>query len=294
MTLKDQFKKIKENWLIIAIVLVMFVVFSGGSGVVSQIAGNSMVRTAYDAPQAEFAASKAGGYYPGPSYGEDFAPEVEDRKITKTASISTEVERGEFRESEAKLKNIVTTSDSYLLNENVRKYGTERKEYMYGNYQIKVEVGKYDALVSQIKEIGEVQSFNENTVDITGQYTDLELNIELEKERLERYQAMYEEATRVEDKITLNDRIFNQERTIKYMQDRLENMDKRVEYTTVSVTLTEKRSEYMDVAIVKFSELVKGLVNSFNNLLGLIFWAVPWAIALLIAGVAWKLVKRRR
>ena len=66
-----------------------------------------------------------------------------------------------------------------------------------------------------MKEIGEVTSFSENADDITEQFVDLETELVAEKERLARYKQMLSEATLVEDKIQLSDRIFNQERTIK-------------------------------------------------------------------------------
>jgi len=42
---------------------------------------------------------------------------------------------------------------------------------------------------------------------------------------------------------------------------------------------------------VKFSELVRNIVNSFNNILSLLFWAVPWVILVLLG---WFIVKKVR
>ena len=47
-------------------------------------------------------------YYPTPG---DFAPDVEERQIIKTAHLSSEVERGSFHSAETQLKSIVTSSD---------------------------------------------------------------------------------------------------------------------------------------------------------------------------------------
>jgi len=289
MSIKNQFDKIKENWLLLVIVLVImgFFTLSSGFGGVSLSSMGKVAMAEYEVAQSE--SFRAGGYMPTPSG--DFAPEVEERVITKTASLSTEVEKGEFEQAESKLKSIVKTSDGFLLNENINKYETGRKSYYTGYYSIKVDTKKYDAVIAQLKEIGEVKSFNENALDITGRYTDTQTNLGAEKERLVRYGEMYEEAERVEDKITLSDRIFNQERTIKYLEQALENMDKRVDYSTVSVSITEKRSEYADIIFVKFAYLVKGFVMSINSLLKIIVWAIPYAIGLWL--VVW-IVKRFR
>ncbi len=288
MGIKEQFKKLKENWLIAALVLVLFLVVSGGSNVVEQSLKG------FSAPMAEMGVYDRAEYATTSYYGnDDFAPEIEERVVIKTANLATELERGTFQDSEVKLKAIISSSDSYLLNENVRKYGTKRKAYYHGSYQLKVDTTKYAAVISQLKEIGELQSFSENQEDVTGKYTDLQIELDIEKSRLERYHEMYAEAKEVEDKIELNDRIFNQERRIKYLEDRIENIDKRVEYSTVYFTMTEKRSDYVNVVFVKFSELVKNMVNSFNSLLSLLFVIVPWLVAIGIGAGIYRLVKKK-
>lgn len=294
MAIKQQLEKIKDNWLllVIALIVIGFFMFGGGFGSkFSAVTEMGMSKSSMDYAMVESAEYRGGGYMPLVS--QDFAPDVEERKITKTTSMSAEVERGAFESAETRLKSIVKSSDSFILNENVNRNGQGRKSYLSGYYSIKVDTDKYDAVISQLKEIGEVQSFSENARDITGSYTNTELEIEVEKERLERYWQMYEEAEIIEDKINLNDRIFNQERTIKYLEDSLRNMDQRVEYSTISLSIHEKRSNYANVAFVKLSELIKSFVSSLNSLLYLLFFIVPYAVAL---GIIWFAVRwfRRR
>lgn len=295
MTLKKQFNTIKENWLIAVLVLVLVFLFTGGIGMLSIMPAATQYsnRVMTDTAKGYAGYSAESSYYPGPSYQQDFAPEVEERKITKNANIRTKVEKNTFYENEQKIKNLIKTSEAFLLNENVNKYGTEKREYMSGSYTVKIDTDKYDAFISQIKDIGELQYFSENTDDITGSYTDLNVELEAEKEKLQRYQSMYNEAKEIEDKITLTDRIASQERTVKYLEKRLENMDSRIEYSTVYINLEEKQSEYANIVFTKFSELVRNLVNSINSLLGLIFWALPWAILIGVITVIYKIKKRK-
>ena len=177
-----------------------------------------------------------------------------------------------------------------MLNENVQKYdyGDGRRQYYSGSYSIKVVEGKYDALTSQLKEIGEVTFFSENAEDITKQFVDLESELVSEKERLVRYKQMLSEAITVEDKIQLSDRIFNQERVIKYLEEQLKTSGERVSYSTVYVTITEKQSEYVDAVLVKFSKLVTEFVTSFNSLLKLLFGLIPYAVVAVLAWFGWK------
>lgn len=300
MTISAQLKTIKENWLIagVAALLMLIVLFSNGGALRIPFFTSTSIGFAQDEAYgmayakgiaAPMMAESARAIIDG-----GFAPGVQERKITKTATISLEVERGEFQNAETRLKSIVTSSDSILLDENVWKQGTKRKQYRSGAYTIQVQISKYDAVISQLRDIGEVESFQENALDVTERYTNIEVEIAAETERLKRYQSMYEEAARVEDKINLNDRIFEQERRLQYLKDELEHIDERIEYTRVSVALNEKKSEYMDIAFVKLSELVASLVASINSVLHLIFAVLPYMIVASIGWIVYVREKRRK
>ncbi len=290
MTIKEQVQRIKDNWLIVLLLAVVLVLFMGLPAVETLQQGmfqGGFAERAYGGIAAD---SKMGIGMPSPIYDNGFAPEVADRKITKTASMTTEVKRGTFQDAESKLKSLVKTADALLLNENAQKYdyGDGRRTYFSGSYTIKVEEEKYSAVVSQLKEIGEVTWFNENADDITEQFVSLETELQAEKERLARYKQMLAEATVISDKIELSDRIFNQERTIKYLEEQLKNTGNRVEYSTIYVTITEKQSEYVDAVLVKFSELVTKFISSLNALLKMIVGLIPYAIAAVLVWLGWK------
>ena len=111
MTVKDQLIKLKENWLlIIAVLLVLIFMNFGGIGNLGGISSFSR-GIAYEKAAVQDAAYSRGGYIP-PVYNNDFAPEVAERKITKSASMSTEAETGAFKEAESKLKSIIRSTNS--------------------------------------------------------------------------------------------------------------------------------------------------------------------------------------
>jgi hypothetical protein len=294
--LGQQWKKIKDNWLIILLVVVVIgalnldflgttsissnkIAYDGGYGM------ESVMMDSYMAPSGVRVTSS---YYGG----DDFAVDTDERKITKNANMNLEVERGSFDESASKIMNIITTSDSILINQNERQVGKGFDAYMTGSYNLKVDTEKYDSVIAQLKAIGEVTSFNENAADITEQFLDAESQLEVEKARLERYQDMLEEAEKIEDKINLNDRIFDQERTIKYLEERLENLDKRVDYSTVYISLREEESSLSDLSSTSFGDLLTKLWNSFVALLNFIAYILPWAIVIGLISWIYKLIKR--
>jgi hypothetical protein len=294
MGFKDQLIKIKDNWFIVVLVLIL-VVFVVGSGSIGSMSLSKLSGSAQSSGYNSYDSLSNGAYRSSGIGGSaDFAPQVQERKIVKSTSLSSEVERGTFKNAEDKLNNIVKSSDSFLLSSSSGKSGTDDKGYFSGSYSIKVDTAKYDSVIAQLKEIGKVTYFNENAIDITGSYTNTNIEIAAEKEKLRRYNELYGGlSTSTSDKVDLVDKIFNEERTIKYLEDSIANMDQRVEYSTIQVTLTEKRSNYADVALAKFSALVKSLVASFNGLLYFLFVIAPWVVLGLIIWLIARTVKRK-
>jgi len=290
MSVKEQLLKMKENWLMVVLVLVVVLFLSGGNGIVGDAFGD-LKSFGQSSDRGYGVEAESLSYYPGVNDG--FAPEIEERKIVKSSSLSTEIERGEFSEAEEKLKNIISSSGSFLLNEQVNKNGEGWRASLYGYYSLKVETGKYDSVVSQLKEIGEVQSFNENVLDVTERYDDVEIELGVERERLVRYLEMYDSADEVSDRIELNDRIFNQERTIKYLEDSLENIDSRIDYSSISFSMSEETSSWDNIVFVKLSDLTRSFVSNLNTLLSFVFGVIPWAVVLLIGWFSWKWFKKR-
>ena len=289
MAVNDQWKTIKNNWLIVLGILIVvgLLYFNAGEAIGGYLPSSfgGAVRESAQMMKSDVLMS-----YPSVN---NFAPAVQDRKITKTANLNTEVVRGTFLEAEHTLKNLLS-GHSFLLNENVNKYDVGRKSYNSGSYTIKVDVRQYDEMIAALKQIGEVQSFSENAQDITGSYADTQMELSVEKARLVRYQQMLQEATAISDKIELSDRIFNQERTIKYLEDSFKNQDQQVHYATIYLQISEKRSEFADTVVVSVGQLVQSLVESVNNLLQLIFVVLPWVV---VVGIMWlgvRWVRRRK
>lgn len=276
ITLANQIDKLKENWLIVVLVILVLLVGSGANlfnpftTIVQSsksFAGDGAVM---EAAVRSFAPSPLG----------DFAPEIEERQITKTTIMASEIDRGEFNDAETKVLDIVKSSESILLNHNAGKRGKDKQSYSVGIFTIKVDTDRYDSVISQLKDIGETTSFNENLRDITQQFESLDIELESEKKRLQRFQQQLQETDEAEFKIQLTDRIFNQERRIKYLEDSLKNAGNRVAYSTIHLTLTEEQSSFSNIVFVKFGDLWRGLVNSTNLLLKFLFYILPWLLLL--------------
>ena len=232
MSLKLQLTRLKENWLLLLILILILLTFN----YLPTFKEASFLKSAsYDQAVGGFAERSM-----MPISSENFAPEATERVLTKTAYLSTEIKRGQYQETDSKVKNLIEANKAILLNENINKNEISNKIYITSYYQIKVPTTNYDSFVAEIKSIKELKSFTETTEDITQQKLDLTTNLQAEKTRLMNYQKILNEATLAADKLEVTDRIFNQERTIKFYEEMLANLNNRVSYSTISLTISEK------------------------------------------------------
>jgi len=163
-----------------------------------------------------------------------------------------------------------------------------------GSYTIKVESEKLDSIINQLKSLGEIDSFTSYKTDITEQYDNLEIELNSENNKLKRLKELYDSNyALLENKIELIEKIFNQERRIKYLEESLENKDKIVEYSTINLSVSEY-SNYVSIIFVKFTDLLKTIVGSINVLLHIIFAVVPFIIFIWLIVIIVKLFKKKR
>jgi hypothetical protein len=278
MSLKLQLGRLKENWLL-ALIIIALVLAPNFTNLSSTSFSKNAVSQSFDMgmPERSFMAS-------------GFAPEVEERVLTKSSSLNSEIKRGQFQEKDSKIKSIIKESEGFILNENNYKNEISKKTYISASYQIKVLTTNYENTITQLKTLGEVKSFNQNIDDITEQKLDLETNLQAERNRLTKYQKIFDESTSATEKLEVTDRIFNQERTIKFYEERLENLNNRVSYSNINLNINEK-SEYSSIAFIKLSQIAKNFVDSINAVIKLIVTVIPWAIILSIFYLIYKKIK---
>ncbi|MFC1648977.1 DUF4349 domain-containing protein [Nanoarchaeota archaeon] len=280
MEILDMLKKFSVPIIIVLLLLLAISYF----GVISpsRMFSKSESMMAYD-----------GAYEQSARYGydeamADFAPEVEERKIAKSSTLNSEVKRGTFETANTRLHEIVTGTEGLVINENIR----ETRGAMSGDYSLRVPAQKYDQAITDLKAIGEVKLFTENARDVTGHYVNNDIELQVERERLTRLQALYTSYGKIDDKLKLENAIFEQERKIKYLEDSLTRLDQKIEYSTLSVKIYEPESAWSEISFLHFGDLVKTFVNSVKAFLYFFFAVLPWAIGLLILWYLFKILRR--
>jgi hypothetical protein len=288
MSFKNQINTMKNNWFLILISLFLVILVVLGLGFFSKGYND------FDGIDMSFRNnSESLGSAAEKSYVNTYSPEVDSRKITVYTNLNLKLKKNQFSKVDLNLKNIVINTNSILLKENTSVYN-RNNNLKSGNYTIKVESVKLDSIISQLKNLGEVNSFSSHKTDITEQYENLEIELNSENNKLKRFKELYDSnSALLENKVELIEKIFNQERRIKYLEESLENKDKTVKYSTINLSVSEY-SNYISIIFVKFSDLLKTIVGSINVLLHIIFAVVPFIIFIWLIVMVVKLFKKKR
>lgn len=161
------------------------------------------------------------------------APNLENQKYEKTASMQSK--SAQFEEDE---KNIRLKTLSY---EAVIQY--EQNMGQPGGRQLHLMIGvnpeKFDAFVTELKSIGTLSSIQITKVDKTNEFRELNAEkISVEKS----LQSLYELKTKggqVGDFIALNDKILETEQRLQSLGVELGNFDSINEFCTVKFSMHE-------------------------------------------------------
>lgn len=160
-------------------------------------------------------------------------------KLVQTRDIS--MRTTEFDKDYGKIKSLLKSVDGYIEHESMSGTAPE-SVYDPGRYSyiiMRVPVDRYDSFVDSLTQIGVIDSMEINTQDYSDTYYDTESRIELLEERKERLMKHLDEATKMEDIITLEDEISDVIYQLDELKGQQRNMDNMVEYATVSLSITE-------------------------------------------------------
>ena len=153
MGFEDFLEKVKKHWLAVLLIILLLFALKGF------LPGTSFTNFSRDSlSQASYSKAYAGApaynlelsdrYNPPYPGGSDIAPEETNRKIEKSASLNTEVERGQFDSTQDRLRQIVTAAQGFILNQNTGRYGQDQSKT--GTYSLRVPSNTYEGVIAQL------------------------------------------------------------------------------------------------------------------------------------------------
>ncbi len=151
------------------------------------------------------------------------------------------IDTSDFEGDYKKIKDLLAASGGYTESEST--YGqeptTQNASGRSSSFVLRVPVENYENFIDGISGIGELESKNLYTQDISGNYYDNEARIEVLEERKARLMEHLQAATDMEDVIALEAELSDVLYDLDQLKGSQRGMDKQVDYATVSVYLYE-------------------------------------------------------
>ena len=159
---------------------------------------------------------------------------IQERKMIHRAEL--ELETTDFDQAVADLADLTERMGGYYESSTVADRGSD---YRWANYTIRVPADQYSAFLDQAGTLCHETWRNTTQDDVSEAYYDAQGRLTTQRVKLERLQALLEQAENMEDIITIESAISETQESIDRLSGSLQHYDSMVDYATVYITLNE-------------------------------------------------------
>lgn len=303
-----------QNWLAAAAALIVVV---GGTALtrdtMPRIATDISASETQKASVYEYGTRAAGGLLTNFSYEAD-TDTVGTRSMAAQTSDAAEMEQTEkiIRSASFGLKTLSFDEDLAAIQELAAECGG-RVEYFYqsgdiaegelrrANLTLRIPVSSLDDFLNWAQAYGQVASMSQSSQDVSDSYYDIQSRLDVQKQKMERLQALMESAEAVADLVDIENAIADAQYAIDRYTGQLQNYDSQVEYSTVEADIREiclEESEELTlgqrIQLGVNRSLTEG-VDFLEDMAVFLLTIAPWAAAVCIVALSVRfLVKKHR
>ena len=204
-----------------------------------------------------------------------------DQKYEKTADLSSNTKS--FRDDDQKLRQVIQDNGAIVQ--------SERMSGLAGHQVLSLAIGvkpdSFDLLVSQVKEIGEIQSFSVNQVDKTTEYMELLAEQTILEKTRDAYIAIKGNGGNIQDLLAIEQKILEVERDLQNLGVNMGVFSTDYSFCTVNFSLNEYRGTTISTRYIlsnawssftwTFVFFLVGGISVCGVLFGL--WLILWLLA---------------
>jgi hypothetical protein len=231
-------------------------------------APNETANMLYDAmPQENGAARNSLMYTENQSMKEAAAPAagnaVQGVKIIRTASYT--LATMQFEQDLEAVKALAATFDGWVEYASVSGDAT-KGDMRNANLTLRIPTQSLDSFRGGVTSIGRVTDSNESATDVSENYSDTQMRLQTQKDKMERLRGLMNTTGELADLLAVENEIANTQYQIDSYESSLRGIDNQVNYTSVQVYLQEETAK--DAASVKAltlgERILKGLAASWQ------------------------------
>lgn len=225
---------------------------------------------------------------------------TDSAKVVKTGSIDLEVREGAFTRALETLTSRVIGFGGYVAESTT----SQSDDVPSGSIVVRVPEASFEALLTELRKLGDVQSVTSKGTDVSAQFIDLIARLASLTATRDRLGTVLREANNVIDILMVQDRMTAVQTEIELHQGQLRLLEDQTSMATLSVVLREPgadpaelRSEgrerdlgsAWDDARARFGDGIEAIVAG-SGTAAVLFLA--GAVLLLVARLAWPRLRR--
>ena len=223
-----------------------------------------------------------------------------ERQLIRTGQLRLTVD--EFDAAEREVQDV---TDGYggFVSESSRETAERHGEpYTVGEFVVRVPSDEFDAAMAEFETVGEVESRQTDTEDVSDQLTDLEARLDNLRAERDRLRELYDEANETQDVLAVQSELSSTQSEIERLEARQADLEQRVALSTIRIKLAEEPPErepvepeaWYDTGVTAaFLESVSGVGTVLRATVVGTAYAAPYLIAFGVPLVAIGMFARR-
>lgn len=220
----------------------------------------------------------------------------EGRKIIVTYNLTLDTK--EYNESINKINELLRGNSGYTQSLNESAYGTR-----YVTMVLKVPKDNAEDFLNGLANTESINIIDRSidSSDVTSQYTDNELRLKTQREKLERLYALQRDQKDLETLLKLEAEISDTIYEIEKIELDLKNLDSKIDYSTINLTLREISTSTSTTTKLSFIDRISAAIGDsiydftyfFENLIIAAIFLFPYIVLLVLIIILVRYIYRK-
>ncbi|MFC5136382.1 MULTISPECIES: DUF4349 domain-containing protein [Haloferacaceae] len=223
-----------------------------------------------------------------------------DRRLIRTGDLRLTVDT--FAEADAEARTIAEGYGGFVSDSTRETHERGDEEFTVGELTLRVPSEDFDAAMTDLESLGDVERSTTESRDVTDRIADLEARLENKRAERDRLRELYEGANTTEDVLAVQRELADVQEEIERMEAERAALEERVALSTIRVELREEPPEpsavstawYATGVVTAFLESVRGLGTVLRAAVVAAAYAAPYVLAAGLPLLGVGLAVRRR
>ncbi|MGB9708788.1 MAG: DUF4349 domain-containing protein [Infirmifilum sp.] len=157
---------------------------------------------------------------------------------------------------------------------------------------IKVPAQIYKEAVKEISSLGRLDKLQENAIDVTDQWVDLNARLRNLKAEEDRLLQLLERATSISDMIQIEDRLSSLRYQIEFYEAQLKNLERSITYATINISISPSQKPLEWPSINPTAWIRDGVSLALNVISMIIIALIGLTPIIALVGASWIVYTR--